>query len=245
MFPELEAKPNYSKRHGKEQSHKSYRPLCVLTFRWNYLLHGLEPAGYHLVNVLLHTIVSLMYFRMCAMLLSEAASFAAALLFAVHPIHTEANLLALSIICSVSTTRFENVAAAVEIQLAMQRPNTTTTTRARHVEVTGVVGRAETLSSVFFLAAFIFYTKATRRKKSIGWRFLCLSMLFVATAMLCKEQGITITGVCAIYEIFVAQKLPPLATKSSMLTWLAEMNAGDISGSKFGPIQARCVVHKK
>ncbi|XP_052873324.1 protein O-mannosyl-transferase Tmtc3 [Anopheles cruzii] len=147
----------------KEQSHKSYRPLCVLTFRWNYLLHGLEPAGYHLVNVLLHTIVSLMYFRMCAMLLSEMASFAAALLFAVHPIHTEA--------------------------------------------VTGVVGRAETLSSVFFLAAFIFYTKATRRKKSTGWRYLCLSMLFVATAMLCKEQGITITGVCAIYEIFVAQKI--------------------------------------
>lgn len=29
----------------------------------------------------------------------------------------------------------------------------------------------------------------------------------VATAMLCKEQGITITGVCAIYEIFVAQKV--------------------------------------
>ncbi|XP_050093554.1 protein O-mannosyl-transferase Tmtc3 [Anopheles aquasalis] len=147
----------------KEQSHKSYRPLCVLTFRWNYLLHGLEPAGYHLVNVLLHTIVSLMYFRMCAMLLSEMASFAAALLFAVHPIHTEA--------------------------------------------VTGVVGRAETLSSVFFLAAFIFYTKATRRKKSTGWRYLVLSMLLVATAMLCKEQGITITGVCAIYEIFVAQKI--------------------------------------
>ncbi|KAL9702669.1 hypothetical protein quinque_006187 [Culex quinquefasciatus] len=74
----------------KEQSHKSYRPLCVLTFRWNYLLHGLEPAGYHLVNMLLHTVVSLMYFRMCAMLLSEVSSFAAAMLFAVHPIHTEA-----------------------------------------------------------------------------------------------------------------------------------------------------------
>jgi hypothetical protein len=38
-------------------------------------------------------------------------------------------------------------------------------------QVTGVVGRAETLSSVFYLAAFIFYTKATRRKKSTG---MCL-----------------------------------------------------------------------
>ncbi|XP_055629787.1 protein O-mannosyl-transferase Tmtc3-like [Toxorhynchites rutilus septentrionalis] len=147
----------------KEQSHKSYRPLCVLTFRWNFLLHGFEPAGYHLVNMVLHLVVSLMYFRMCAMLLSEVSSFAAAMLFAVHPIHTEA--------------------------------------------VTGVVGRAETLSSVFFLAAFIFYTKATRRKRSTGWRYLSMAIIFVATAMLCKEQGITITGVCAIYEIFVAQKL--------------------------------------
>lgn len=47
----------------KEQSHKSYRPLCVLTFRWNYLFHGLDPAGYHMVNMLLHVVVTLMYFR--------------------------------------------------------------------------------------------------------------------------------------------------------------------------------------
>lgn len=35
-------------------------------------------------------------------------------------------------------------------------------------QVTGVVGRAEIICSIFFLAAFIFYTKATRRKKSTG-----------------------------------------------------------------------------
>jgi hypothetical protein len=74
----------------KEQSHKSYRPLCVLTFRWNYLLWQLEPMGYHLVNMLLHSVVCLMYFRMCSMFLPELSSFVAAMLFAVHPIHTEA-----------------------------------------------------------------------------------------------------------------------------------------------------------
>lgn len=147
----------------KEQSHKSYRPLCVLTFRWNYLFHQLEPLGYHLVNMLLHGVVCLMYFRMCSMFLPEISSFVAAMLFAVHPIHTEA--------------------------------------------VTGVVGRAETLSSVFFLAAFLFYSNATKRKKVTGWQHLILSMFCVAIAMLCKEQGITVTGVCGVYEIFVAQKL--------------------------------------
>lgn len=32
-------------------------------------------------------------------------------------------------------------------------------------------------------------------------------MMCVAVAMLCKEQGITVTGVCGVYEIFVAQKV--------------------------------------
>lgn len=29
----------------------------------------------------------------------------------------------------------------------------------------------------------------------------------VTTAMLCKEQGITVTGICAVYELFVVQKV--------------------------------------
>lgn len=33
------------------------------------------------------------------------------------------------------------------------------------------------------------------------------SMLSIATAMLCKEQGITVAGVCAAYEVFVVQKI--------------------------------------
>ncbi|GBL87730.1 Transmembrane and TPR repeat-containing protein CG4050 [Araneus ventricosus] len=47
----------------KEGSHKSYRPLTVLTFRANYAVHGLRPFGYHLVNVLLHAIVCLLFYR--------------------------------------------------------------------------------------------------------------------------------------------------------------------------------------
>lgn len=37
---------------------------------------------------------------------------------------------------------------------------------ARFFQVTGVVGRAETLSSVFFLLALLFYSHATRRRKT-------------------------------------------------------------------------------
>lgn len=42
---------------------------------------------------------------------------------------------------------------------------------------------------------------------SKGWRYLLLSIAGVTAAMLCKEQGITICGICAVYEIFVVQKV--------------------------------------
>ena len=40
-----------------KKTHKLYRPLTVATFRLNYMLHELQPLGYHLVNVLLHSAV--------------------------------------------------------------------------------------------------------------------------------------------------------------------------------------------
>lgn len=46
-----------------------------------------------------------------------------------------------------------------------------------------------------------------------GWRYLFLSVGAVTAAMLCKEQGITICGICAVYEIFVVQKVKAKLTK--------------------------------
>ena len=74
-----------------EGSHKSYRPLCVATFRLNYMLHGLQPMGYHLVNLLLHAVVCYLYVRLCVLVLKQVwPALLAGLLFAMHPIHTEA-----------------------------------------------------------------------------------------------------------------------------------------------------------
>ena len=76
---------------GSNDSHKSYRPLCVATFRLNYLLHELQPMGYHLVNILLHGAVCYLYVQLCGLVFSQVwPALIAGLLFAVHPIHTEA-----------------------------------------------------------------------------------------------------------------------------------------------------------
>lgn len=71
----------------KERSHKSYRPLTVLTFRLNYAWAQLEPVTYHLVNVLLHASVTLLYHSVCqALTKSDLVSLVASLLFALHPV---------------------------------------------------------------------------------------------------------------------------------------------------------------
>jgi hypothetical protein len=40
-------------------SHKSWRPLTTLTFRWNFLLAGLEVQTYHAINLAAHTAASI------------------------------------------------------------------------------------------------------------------------------------------------------------------------------------------
>ncbi|KAL7294792.1 hypothetical protein TKK_0011724 [Trichogramma kaykai] len=73
-------------------SHGSYRPLCVATYRLNYAWAGHEPYGYHLVNVLLHAACTALVVRIARKVLpgQRLAQTVSGLLFAVHPIHTEA-----------------------------------------------------------------------------------------------------------------------------------------------------------
>lgn len=68
---------------------------------------------------------------------------------------------------------------------------------------------------------FILFSRTTA-----GWRYLFLSMLAVTAAMLCKEQGITICGICAVYEIFIVQKVRKMFFFAFIMieksTWLAK-----------------------
>ncbi len=77
-----------------------YRPLMHIVYMLNYHLFGLKPWGFHLVNILFHCGVSVLVFLVIRRLLPEhratvspvylSPPFLAAMLFALHPIHTEA-----------------------------------------------------------------------------------------------------------------------------------------------------------
>ena len=67
-----------------------YRPLTLLTYAANASISR-APFGYHAVNLLLHLLAALAVFFLALRIVdSRLAAVVAALLFASHPIHTEA-----------------------------------------------------------------------------------------------------------------------------------------------------------
>ncbi len=67
-----------------------YRPLINVTYLVDYQIWQLRPLGYHLTNVLVHIAVSLVILWIGSLLLRDwLASFVAALVFALHPVHSQ------------------------------------------------------------------------------------------------------------------------------------------------------------
>jgi protein O-mannosyl-transferase len=67
-----------------------YRPLHMLAHAAGYTISGLKPFGYHLINILLHCLstllVALFGYRLTR---DKSCSAAGGFIFALHPVHTE------------------------------------------------------------------------------------------------------------------------------------------------------------
>jgi Tfp pilus assembly protein PilF len=76
---------------SKNVSGGLYRPLALFSFLVEHTFVGLKPFLYHLDNVLLHVLCSLLVFNVLKYVFDdENAVFFSAMIFAVHPVHTEA-----------------------------------------------------------------------------------------------------------------------------------------------------------
>jgi len=68
-----------------------YIPLIFASFQFDYTLWGLNPFGFHLTNLILHAVNSmLVYLVLFKLTDKKLLSFFAGLIFAVHPLNTEA-----------------------------------------------------------------------------------------------------------------------------------------------------------
>lgn len=67
-----------------------FRPVGLLSLKLDYLIWGADPIGFHLSNILLHSLNSLILFAILIRFgLGKSGSAIAALLFAVYPLNSE------------------------------------------------------------------------------------------------------------------------------------------------------------
>ncbi|HYA13948.1 MAG TPA: hypothetical protein VEF33_06380, partial [Syntrophales bacterium] len=67
-----------------------WHPITWLSFILDYKLYGLNPSGYHLTNLFLHVINTLLLFLLFSVMTRAVwQSAAVAALFAIHPLHVE------------------------------------------------------------------------------------------------------------------------------------------------------------
>ncbi|MFN7971201.1 MAG: tetratricopeptide repeat protein [Acidobacteriota bacterium] len=77
---------SYPPRH---EAQGLYRPLVTFSYAVDFAIFRLEPFAFHLTNVMLHALATIAAYAMLRTVAPELAT-AAAILFAVHPVHVEA-----------------------------------------------------------------------------------------------------------------------------------------------------------
>ncbi|KAH3761101.1 protein O-mannosyl-transferase TMTC1 [Pelomyxa schiedti] len=170
---------------SRDDSHKSYRPLCTLSFRWNRQLFSTPEdinstetpqhlsTAFHKVNFFLHVAVCLMVYGLSFIVFESDGLTAvlSGLIFASHPIHVEA--------------------------------------------VTGIVGRSELLCAIFCLAAYFVYSWTVRlslsKSSSVIKSITCTvsfgaALILASCAILSKETGFTIFAVMVAHELLLVPR---------------------------------------
>ena len=192
-------------------SHKSYRPLCVLSFRFNHWLHELQPGGYHLVNVLLHCTATALFTILARSLLQQQqqgkggggsgwATASAGVLFASHPVHTEA---------VAGIVGRADVGAAIFFILAFLSYRRYAFIRSHLLGIDNCSAADPPPPPLHHQSASdkTMAQSEQRHNLVIGkWFWLVATLICATCSMLTKEHGVTVLAVCAVYDLFVHSK---------------------------------------
>jgi len=118
----------------------TYGPLHILSYLLDHALWGLNPAGYHLHNVLLHAINGVLLYRLIGLCgLRGRVAFVAALIFICHPVQVES-------VAWISQRKTLLATTFLLLSLISYR---------RHARGDGNSPRRYTASLLFFIAALL------------------------------------------------------------------------------------------
>lgn len=156
----------------------NYHPLTWLTLGADYLLWGMNPAGYHLTNLMLHVLNAVLFFLLIIAFLQRmskgandsyrvgilVSAAAGALFFAVHPLRAES--------------------------------------------VAWISARGDLLCGFFYILTIISYLKMNDKNETACRRkWFLLSLLFFILSLLSRAWGITLPLILLILDIYPLRRL--------------------------------------
>jgi Tfp pilus assembly protein PilF len=158
----------------------NFHPLAWLTLGFDFVLWGMNPAGYHLTNLVLHVLNAVLFFFLIIeflrltsvvttdmdMLGIKVSAIVGALFFAIHPLRVET--------------------------------------------VSWISTRGDLLCGIFYLLTIIAYVRMNDKKSTINRRkWFLLSILFFVFSLLSRAWGITLPLVLLILDFYPLRRLVP------------------------------------
>ena len=211
----------YTKKGNTGEMH--YWPLVYTTFWLEHKLWGFAPAGYHVINLMLHLANTLLLWRLL-LRLAVSGSWLVAAVFAVHPVHVDAVVPAMA--------RKDLLSALFYLTAVLSWLRFDETRRPRHYVLTLALFVAGLLSKtvVVTLPAALLIGNWWKRGRVSGndlWRLLTLFAvgLFAAladTAFYKARENVVFIDLSLIERPLIA--VPALCFYVGKLLWPARLS---------------------
>jgi protein O-mannosyl-transferase len=166
-----------------------YRPLCRASYLVDYQLFGMDPRGFHAVNLALH-LASVLAFHALGLRLFQrrAPALLAAMLLAVHPIHVEAvafvsarnGLLAL-LFCLLATLWF---------MMAVERRSIGAASASGVAFFLGLASKEQAAMTLPFLGAWLLVWPAARLARWRGFPLLIPHLAGLAAYLVARSVAL-------------------------------------------------------
>jgi len=187
----------------------SHRPLTAFSFALNYRIGKLEPFGYHLVNILIHTINGMLAYLLALCVFGRLSAFA----FRSTAVKCDEQKGASPAKGLGASSTSNHMMALLAALIFVAHPIQTQS-------VTYIAQRYTSMSALFYLASVLFYIQVRKfqvtlksrpqlsENKSVTAFFKVFTgfLFFVflgVLAILCKENAATLFGVILLVEYFL------------------------------------------